>query len=372
MSKPIRVLHSIPGYGVGGIESLIMSLYRQIDKSLIQFDLLVETQEWLPDFEEIVQNGGRVHQLTPFNKKKPFQYISELKDFFKKHIGEYAVVHSHTITRSAPMLYYAKKIAIPCRISHAHTDCLDGNKFIALSELLMRVNNKLSTHYLAASIQSGSYYFDKDKKPFIVLKNTIDTEKFSFSPEKRKSLRKSLNLKEYFIIGHTGRFTYQKNHWKIVDVFAAVHKQLPKSRLMLVGDGPTMDEIKDKAKELGVLEYIIFTGARSDVSDLLQTMDVFLLPSFFEGFCISLLEAQSMGLPCISSNIIPQEVQITELITKLNLSQKDNTWADKILSTRTLFRESQHENIKKSGYSVQENAKWITNFYLECSTNKGA
>lgn len=367
MSKPIRILHSIPGYSLGGIESLIMSLYRYIDKSLIQFDLLVETQEWLPDFEEIVQNGGRIHQLTPFDKKNPFRYINELKDFFKEHSVEYTVVHSHTITRSAPILYYAQKFGVPCRISHAHTDCLDGNKFIALSELLMRLNNKLSTHYLAASKQAGSYYFDKDKKFFTVLKNTIDTETFSYSPEKQQAIRESLSLEEYFVIGHTGRFTYQKNHWKIVDVFYEVHKQLPEARLLLVGDGPTMDEIKDKAKELGILDYIIFTGARSDVSELLQAMDVFLLPSFFEGFCISLLEAQSVGLPCVTSDIIPGEVQITDLITKLNLNDNDEAWATKILSYHYFTRKNRHKDIKKAGYSTHENAKWITDFYIRSS-----
>lgn len=367
MSKPIRVLHSIPGYGLGGIESLIMSLYRNIDKSLVQFDLLVETQRWLPDFEEIVQNGGQVYQLTPFNKKNPFGYIHDLKDFFKKHRGEYTVLHSHTVTRSAPILYYAKKFAVPCRISHSHTDSFDGNRLIALSELLVRLNNKLSTHYLAASQQAGSYYFDKDKKPFTVLKNTIDTENFSYSPEKRKRLRKSLNMEEYFVVGHTGRFTYQKNHWKIVDVFYHVHKKLPNARLLLVGDGPTMDDIKKKAKELGIFDYTIFTGSRSDVSDLLQAMDVFFLPSFFEGFCISLLEAQSVGLPCVASDIIPKEVQLTDLITTISLDDNDKIWSEAIVSYWEHPRSSQHKMITEKGYDTRENAKWLSNFYLECS-----
>lgn len=370
MSKPIRVLHSVPGYGVGGIESLIMSLYRHIDKSLVQFDLLVENQEWLPDFEEIVQSGGHVHQLTPFNKKNPFQYINEVKTFFKSHAGEYAVLHSHTITRSAPLLYYAKKFSVPCRISHAHTDSLEGNSFITLSELLMRLNNRLSTHFFAASKQAGSYYFDKDRKPFTVLKNTIDTERFSYSPAKQQSHRKSFNLEECFVIGHTGRFTYQKNHWKIVNVFYEVHKQLPKARLLLVGDGPTMDEIKQKAKELGILDYIIFTGVRSDVSDLLQAMDVFLLPSFFEGFCISLLEAQSIGLPCIASDIIPQEVQLTDLIHTLSLDENNKIWAEAIVSHKKHQRSGQNETIAEKGYDTKHNTKWLANFYLECSNNK--
>ncbi len=367
MSKPIRVLHSIPGYSIGGIESLIMSLYRKIDKSLIQFDLLTETQEWLPDFEEITQNGGKVYQLKPFNKKNPFSYFKEIKTFFESHKGEYTVVHNHTVVRAAPILYYAKISGVFCRISHAHTDKFDGNRFIGLTKFLVRVNNRLSTHYLAASIQAGEFYFSKDQKPFTVLKNAIDTEVFSYFPEKRELVRRSLNLEDYFVVGHTGRFTYQKNHWKIVDVFAEVSKHLPQSRLLLVGEGPTMEEIKERAKKLGILDQIIFTGARSDVADLLQAMDLFILPSFFEGFCISLLEAQSVGLPCVTSDTIPQEVQITDLITKLNLDDKDTLWADKILSYQKFGRRSHHAEIQNAGYSVLTNAQWLTDFYLKCS-----
>ncbi len=367
MPKPMRILHSIPGYSVGGIESLIMSLYRNIDKSRIQFDLLVETQEWLPDFEEITQGGGHVYQLTPFNKKNPFHYIHEIKNFFKTHKDTYTVVHSHTITRSSPILYYAKKSGVSCRISHAHTDKLDGNRFITLSEWIMRLNNRLSTHFLAASEQAGAYYFGKDKKNFTVLKNTIDTFLFAYDPLKRQDTRKSLDIENCFVIGHTGRFTYQKNHWKILDIFYEVHKKLPTARLLLVGDGPTMSEIKYKADMLGILDAIIFTGARSDVPDLLQAMDVFLLPSFFEGFCISLLEAQSIGLPCIASDIIPHEVQLTELITTLSLDTDNKIWAKTILSHVSYQRESFHTTIEKKGYDTRSNASWLSNFYHTCN-----
>jgi len=366
----MRVLHIIPGYKMGGVESLIMSLYRNIDKSLIQFDLLVENQEWLPDFEEISQSGGKVYQIKPLSKKNPFHYINEIKDFFKNHAGEYDIVHSHTVTRATPVLYYAKKSGISCRISHAHANSFKGNRFVAFWKIILRLNNKLSTHYLAASQKAGSYYFGKDKKPFIVLKNTIDAEKFSFSPTKRRSFRKSLNLERAFVIGHTGRFTYLKNHWKIIDVFYEVNKHLPQTRLLLVGDGPTIDEIKQKAKELGIFDCIIFTGARDDVSDLLQAMDLFLLPSFFEGFCISLLEAQSIGLPCVVSNIIPHEVQLTDLITTFSLDEDDKVWAKAIISHQNHQRSSQNKIISEKGYDTKNNAKWLTDFYLGINNSK--
>ncbi len=367
MNKPIRVLHSVPGFGLGGIESLIMTLYKKIDKSKVQFDLLVETQEWLPDFDEIIKNGGRVYQISPFNKKKPWKFISQIKAFFKKHRGEFSVLHSHTITRSAPVLYYSKKHGVQCRISHAHTDCLDGNRFIALSEWLMRLNNRLSTHFMAASKQAGHYFFNKDSKDFIVLKNSIDTSSFLYSTKLRKSTRLNLKLNNQFVIGHTGRFTYQKNHWKIIEVFNQVLKLVPNSKLLLAGDGTTMDEINEKVNSLGIKEHVIFLGSRSDVSELLQAMDVFLLPSFFEGFCISLLEAQSVGLPCVASDVIPQEVQMTNLIKTLALEEGNIAWSNAIVAFNNHKRISMHQKIIDQGYDTRENAKWLSKYYINNS-----
>lgn len=360
----IRVLHFIPGYYIGGIESLIMSLYENIDKTRMQFDFLVETQEWLEDFEKITKNGGNVYQIKPLNKKNPLLYIKEIKEFFKRKNKIYSVVHCHNIERSLFVLYYAKKYKVICRIFHSHTDSIEDYRYEKITKFIIRLNNRLSTHYFACSTAAGDFYFKKDKKPFFILKNAIDTNTFTFSAEKRRAFRSSLNLENYFVIGHTGRFTYQKNHWKIVDIFYEVYKKYPHSRLLLVGEGPTKQEIEEKVDKLGLSHAVIFTGSRSDIANLLLCMDIFLLPSFFEGFCISLLEAQSMGLPCISSTVIPSEVQITDLITKINLNESNEKWAESILSYQNHHRTSQDSIIKKKGYDTYKNAKWLMDFYL--------
>ena len=361
----IRVLHFIPAYNIGGVESLIMCLYRNIDKSKVQFDFLVETQEWREDFDEIVENGGHVHQLNLLNKKKPLQYIEQIKIFFQKNAKTYSAVHCHNIERSLFTLHYAKKYNIDCRVFHAHTDSVRDVRYEKITKMLIHLNNKLSTHSFACSEAAGNFHFKRDKKPFIILKNAIDTQVFSFSAEKRKVMRVAMGLEECFVIGHTGRFTYAKNHGKIIDVFNEIYQKLPNARLLLVGDGPTRKGIEEKVNNLGLSEVVIFTGSRNDISDLLQCMDTFLLPSFFEGFCISLLEAQSVGLPCITSDMIPKEVQITDLIVKLQLNENSKKWAELTLQYQDYTRKSQHNTIIKHGYDAKENAKLLMKFYIE-------
>lgn len=361
----IRVLHFIPAYDIGGVESLIMSLYRNVDKSRVQFDFLVETQEWLEEFNEIVAYGGRVYQLKLLNKKKPLQYIKQIKNFFSQNAQDYSVLHCHNVERSLIVLYYARKYNINCRIFHAHTDSFEGINYERIVKMIVRLDINLSTHFFASSQATGDFQFKKDNKPYIVLKNAIDTKKFTFFPEKRDKMRLLMGFKNSFVIGHTGRFTYAKNHWKIIDVFVEIYQRLPSARLLLVGDGPTRQEIEKKVQTLGLSDVVVFMGNKKNISDILQCMDVFLLPSFFEGFCISLLEAQSVGLPCIASNIIPTEVQITELITKLDLNDNDKKWADAILSYQDYNRKSHHEIIVAKGYDANENANWLMNFYLD-------
>ncbi len=364
----IRVLHFIPAFSIGGVESLIMSLYRNIDKKNVQFDFLVETQEWLEDFNEIVEYGGKVFKLQLLNKRKPLRYIKQIKDFFYKHAQDYSVVHCHNVERGLFVLHYAKKYKIDCRIFHAHTDSFQDVKYENFIKLIGRLNIRLSTHLLAASKAAGNFQFKN--RNYQVLNNAVDTKLFSFSQEKRDQVRILMRMNEMFIIGHTGRFTYAKNHSKIIDIFYELYQKIPAARLLLVGDGPTRQAIEEKVNKLGLSEVVVFTGTRKDISDLLQCLDVFLLPSFFEGFCISLLEAQSVGLQCVVSNVIPEEVQVTNLLHKLDLKDDDRMWAETILQYRQYKRKSQHEIIKRSGYDIQQNAIWLMNFYLNSEQNR--
>jgi glycosyltransferase involved in cell wall biosynthesis len=371
MDKPklIRVLHFIPAFSIGGMESLIMSLYRCIDRTQVQFDFLVETQEWNSDFKSIEKLGGQVLQIKPLNKKKPLAYLKQIKDFFNQHAHNYVAVHCHNIERSVIVLHYAKKYGIKCRIIHAHNDSVVDARFESITKLIIRLNNKLSTHFFACSVSAGEFYFKKDRVRYSVLKNAIDTQVFSYKLEKRNAMRKELGIKGSFVIGHTGRFTFLKNHWKIIDVFNEIHKKQSNAVLLLVGDGPVKAEIQEKIQKLELGDSVILTGNKRNVADYLQCMDVFLLPSFAEGFCISLLEAQSTGLPSVTSEVIPDEVQLTDIIIKLPLELDHQLWANEVLSYENNIRFCQHDIIKEKGYDTQENSQLLMEFYLNEASN---
>lgn len=361
----MRILHFIPAFGIGGMESLVMSLYRAIDRSRIQFDFLVETPQWLTEFDEITAMGGRVYQIERLNKRQPWRYVSHIKQFFQQYSNNFDVIHSHNIERSVVVLHYAKKYGVSCRISHAHKDSLKDSRFERLSQLLLRINNKLSTNYLACSKQAGEFYFAKDSKPYEILKNAIDTKIFCYDKAVRNTIREQLGMSEGFVIGHTGRFNQLKNHHKIIDVFAQLYQRNNAARLLLVGDGPLLPEIQHKVGHYGLTKVVHFAGGQSSVIKYLQCMDAFILPSLFEGFCLSLLEAQSVGLPCLASDAIPDEVQVTELVHTLSLQESDDVWAEKLDGFFQYKRSSRHETIIDKGYDTEINGKWLLNFYLE-------
>ena len=359
-----RALHFIPAFSIGGVESLIMSLYRNTDRTKVQFDFLIEVDDDLEVFNEIKEMGGNVYCLPKLEKNHLLRYIKQIESFFSKNASKFDIVHCHHIERATVVLYYARKYGIDFRIIHAHTDSIEDLKFKHIRKIFMRMNNHLSTHLFACSQAAGEFQFGKSKKAFIVLKNAIDSKKFSYNEEKRKVMRQLMKLKNRFVVGHTGRFTYPKNHWKIIDVFNELHTQNPNAHLLLVGDGPLKEEIEQKVRALGIEDVVTFTGARDDIADLLQAMDIFILPSFYEGFCISLLEAQSVGLPCVTSDIIPKEVEVTSLIKKISLSKSDKEWADELLTQKNSYREDSSHLIVKAGYDIEENARWLERFYL--------
>jgi len=365
----IRVLHFIPAFSMGGMESLIMSLYRNIDKEKVQFDFLVETQEKNNTFNEIESMGGNVYRITNVNKYNPINYISKIAQFFKEHGNKFSILHCHNYERGPIISYLAKKYGIKHRIFHAHTSSIDDVRFKQLKRILMRVNNFLSTDYLASSKETGDFYFSKDNKNFIVFKNSIDVNSFIFSEEKRVMLRRDLNLSNDFVVGHTGRFTYAKNHSRIIKIFSELNKKIPNSKLLLIGDGPLREELESLVNKYSLNDSVIMTGTKNNINDYLQVMDVFLLPSFFEGFCISLLEAQASGLPCVVSNTIPSEVELTNLIEKLDLNENNDIWVDKIESKQCLLRQNQSKVIINNGYDTKENAKKLQKFYFDTIAN---
>lgn len=362
MKYPIRVLQVVTYMGRGGLETMLMNYYRHIDHSKVQFDFLTH-REFDGDYDkEIKDLGGNVYHLSNLNPLST-SYKKSLNDFFENH-PEYKIVHSHLDCMAGIPLKYAKLNNAPIRIAHAHNSNQTKDLKYPL-KLFYKRNIKKNANYLfACGDEAGKWMFNTDN--FKVLNNAINARDYTFNINIRNDKRKEFGIFENSIlIGHVGRFFPQKNHEFLIDIFNQFHKDYPNSYLMLVGEGELKTSIQDKVKILGLEDYVIFTGLRSDVNELLQAMDVFLFPSLYEGLPVSIIEAQAAGLPCLISDKVPIECKKTDLVYQLSLEDSVNTWADKIHELSHITRRDTYEEIKQSGFDIVENAKWLENFYIE-------
>ena len=340
--KPVIVAQIMGKWIGGGVESVIMNYYRHLDHKKIQFDFICDEDSTRIPYDEIKKLGGRVF-LVPKYQKLP-QYLKALEDLFRKN--QYRIVHSNVNTLSVFPLYAAKKAGVPVRISHSHSTSNPKEwKRNIIKNILRPFSKKYATDYFACSELAGRYLFgDKtfDQGKVRIIHNAIDLDKFKFDPEARKKLRKELDIKEKtVVIGHVGRFVKQKNHDFLIDVFNEYHTKSPDSKLLLIGTGPLEEKIEAKVKKLNLSDSVLFLGQREDTNKLYSVMDIFCLPSLYEGLGMVLIEAQMNGLPCVASNEVPKEAKITENISFLPFDVKKFTkkiYTKRIKPNASLFK----------------------------------
>lgn len=358
ITEPIRVLHVVTIMNRGGLETMLMNYYRHIDRTKVQFDFLVHrTQKGAYD-DEIIKLGGRLFYAPPITLKNVFSYGRKLDAFFREH-PEYMIVHSHLDALSALPLAAAKRAGVKLRIAHAHNNGfnLDFKRIVRI--VAKRFIHSYSNRYFGCSHSAAIYMFGKNVK-HKVLYNAIDLSAFKFNLQKRNGIRSSLHLEDSFVVGHVGRFNPQKNHTFLIDVFNELCKIKPEAMLMLVGTGELQDEVEQKVQSLGITNKILFLGSRDDVSDLMQAMDVFVLPSRYEGLGIVAIEAQATGLACFySDRVIPKEVEISNNAYPIGLEKNSEEWAsiilkksDKLLSKRA-SKYNKHYDINIQATALQ-------------------
>lgn len=302
-------------------------------------------------------------------KKGVINNRKEVNDFFKKH-KEYKVVHQHlsSLTYIEP-LRFAKKHGVPVRIVHSHNTRQSGSSIHKYIHMYNQIFiESYATHYFACSQLAAKWLYPKtqyNKNKYQIINNAIDTEKFIYNKNIRSIKRKELGIENEFVLGHVGRFTHQKNHEFLIDIFKAVHERNKEAVLLLIGDGILRELIESKVKKLKLESNVIFTGIRSDIPELLQAMDVFVMPSYHEGLPVTLVEAQASGLPCVISKNITREVEILDTIKWCNLSDDPSDWASSILSFREgNFRSNKKQEIVNAGYDTNNLAKELEKIYL--------
>lgn len=366
MESPVRVLHVIVNMNRGGAETLIMNLYRNINRSKIQFDFLT-CKEGVFD-QEILNLGGRIHRIPYITERGHFHYIKNLNQFFKMN-NDYKIVHSHMDKMSGLVLKAAKMARVPVRIAHSHNTESEGGLAAKIYKEFAGSNiNKAATHYLACSNLAAKWLFKDKANAATLLKNGIETDKFIFSKEVRDQIRNELGLGyDSLVIGHVGRFNHQKNHSFLVDIFYELSKIATESFLVFVGDGALRSEIEKKVRKLRLNDKVLFLGERSDINNVLQAFDLFVFPSIHEGLPVTLIEAQGAGLPCLISDQITPEVDLGMGLIKFIPLKKNDIWVEEILKAyaRKVSRNIPKQALSNKGYDIKNTAHFIQDFYLE-------
>ena len=376
MKEPIRILHVLGALNRGGTETMVMNLYRSMDRNKIQFDFMIHTTVHCDYTDEILSLGGKIYSVPRYTGKNHFYYKKEWKAFLKEH-PEYHILHGHVRSTAAIYLKIANQFGL-ITIAHSHSTS-SGKGIAALVKNIMQLSIRYTADYLfACSLNAGEWLFGKEatkKENFYEIKNGINVEKYKFNTIMRKSVRKKFGFEDnQLVIGHVGRFCYPKNHEFLVDIFNEVHKERSDSILLLVGDGELRKKIEKKVEKLGLKKSVIFTGVRNDVPDLMQAMDVFVFPSYYEGLGIALIEAQASGLPCFTSeNTVPKETAlIIDLVHFVQLEKPAKDWCAEIFFDleKKPVRLNRTFEICNKGYDIFQNTKRLELLYNEIGKGK--
>ncbi|MBP3652581.1 MAG: glycosyltransferase [Clostridia bacterium] len=347
---------------------------QQLKDDGIIFDYLFSKKLLPEDAQRYAQNGSRVYDLDVDEKLNLIAHeiranIAYYK-FFKTH--DYKIVYADTENAlRAVHLLMARLAGVPVRVLHSHNTQLQTRS--RLSHLIARVLRHVfrfsATHYFACSDLAAQWLFPPSicrRKDYKVLQNGVDLTQFRFNPQIRSELRAKLGIcDDQLLLGHVGRFMPQKNHSFLLEIFAGVVEKKPDARLMLIGDGANRAEAERKAKELGIEDKVLFIGSVQNVSDYLQAMDMFIMPSLFEGLPVTGIEAQAASLPCIFSDTITRELAITSLAEYLPIDSID-PWVERICrADATLPRQDVEQQIIQAGYSIDHTAAQLREFYFK-------
>ena len=362
----IRVLQVVSVMDAGGMENYIMNMYRIIDRSKVQFDFLVHHKKRGFFDNEIEELGGKIYRCTMLDDKNIFKYISDLKRIYKEN--NYKIIHGHLSSLACVYLGIAKKCGIQNRIAHSHGA---GHLYSikGYAKCFMFKGAKIFSNVnFACSSEAGRYLFGKND--FEIIPNGIYPERFLFKQENRDELRKRYKLENCFVIGHVGRFNLQKNHKYLLKIFKTLHDIEARARLLLLGDGELKETIMSQIDEMDLNEFVILAGVKKDCEKYYHAMDVFVLPSLFEGLPVTGIEAQYSGLPCVFADNISKEVKVTDDVSFIGIEEKNlNEWVKKLKEINKV-KNNRAINIKNNMYDVNISAIKMQDRYIAMGGQK--
>ncbi len=367
----IKVLHVVTQMNRAGLENRIMDIYREINRNNVQFDFYTNrTEAGLYD-SEIKNLGGAVYYSSPISKTGLKRKEKEFLTFLQEH-KEYKIIHSHVNEWSTVFCKAAKKANVPIRIAHSRGANQEKNIKRYIKDIIKLPLCNYANFYFAVSKKAAIHLFNKktNKKGLVqIWPNAIDCKKYRYSQSKRDNARKYFDCVDDFVVIHVGNFSKVKNHSFLIQIFKEIHEINNKAILLLAGEGEELDNIKNLVISLGIEDKVRFLGSISEIKELLAAGDVFVFPSFNEGFPGSVLEAEAAGLPCVISDTITPEVVLVKSCTQLPLTCDAETWAKKALELSEVGHEDNYFTLKEKGYDVQSVANSYEKFYINCLLN---
>jgi len=374
MSKePVRVLHVVGRMDRGGIETMLMNLYRNIDREKVQFDFLAHYGREAAYNDEIRAMGGRIYEMPALKDEnrvyywRLFSYIAALHRFFREH-REYSIVHGHMTNTAAIYMPIAKKYGVKTCIAHSHNTHARAGLQGVLTDVLQSAICRYATDWFACSKAAAEWFYPKgavEDGRVRVVPNAVDAKRFCFDSAVRAKVRRELELEGRLVIGCVGRFREQKNQAFLIDVMQEILKKNPGAALMFVGDGPCEKAVRQRAAARGIEKQVMFLGSRPDVPELMQAMDVLAMPSLFEGMPVVGIEAQAGGLPLVVSDNVTEELNITGNVSYISLNAGPQAWAGQLLKAAGTERQDCFAKIRDAGYDIHASARWLEEFYQE-------
>lgn len=368
--RKIKVMHFVSGLVSGGVEQMLYNYCKFLDHHKYEFVIVYQHEPVKSCIDKIESIGCKTVRITARNEN----FLKNIEDSIRVIKDEEPdIVHAHMNLMNFCALYAAKKCGIKVRISHSHI--AEKNKGMAF-KAMAAVCKKLCVHYatdlFACGQEAGEYLYGINKMEsgeVTIVENAIDLKYYEKSSELNLSFRKRCNLEGKFIVGHIGRFSTQKNHERLIDIFACILEKQRNAFLLLIGTGELEERIKRKVNSLGISDKVLFYGTTDNMQEIYSAMDTFVLPSLYEGFPVVSIEIQAANIPAIFSSTIAKTCQVTSAIDFVELSETDDYWANRVLEHYQTFHKCDLKNLYEK-YNISCKAQQLDWYYEDCLRKK--
>lgn len=368
--EKIKILMVMGSTNMGGTQMFVLNLLRNIDLSRFQIDFVINFEERENGIgQKLREKGCQIYMLPYFKVYNYYSFVKAWKQFLREH--QYDIVHGHSTNSASIYLNIAKKAGC-ITIAHCHSTGFRGNKVEQLLKGFYIKNIRHAADYwFACSKTAAEHLYGKgydEYEHYYDIPNAINAEKYQYNEIVAKRIRQDLGVRDdELLCGHIGSFTAPKNHAFLLEVFNEVLQIKPNAKLICCGSGPLMPQIREKVIEMEIEDKVIFPGVVHNCNEYLMAMDVFIFPSIFEGFGIALLEAEATGLPIVMSDVIPDDIDITDCVHRLSLNDSAKVWAELVCRLSSYNRARYNKIISDSKYNMRTSVRMVMSLYEEMS-----